>query len=230
MIIGRSKKYSLKLSIFLFVFCNNAVAKDYTKQWTTDIIIGSLPNSDKFKYYIESQLRLIDDPYVFNQAFLLTGLGYQFTPTLAAFMGPGFVLTKNTTEGVTYNEFRLWQQLNWAAANNASIRLDSRTRTEEKLRSNESQIALQLRQRLWMRIPLTPSKQYYFSSFDEVFFNINHPSWVSPRFFEQNRTFIGMAKQLSKSTLVDFGYLYQLQFGPPRKTSNVILLCISTNL
>lgn len=228
--IDKSMKHYIKLSIcILLMFCSNAKAENYTKQWTTDVIIGSLPESEKFKYYIETQLRLIDDHYVFNQAFLLTGLGYQLAPTVIAFMGPGLVVTKNT-QGDTYNEFRLWEQLNWLAINNTSIRLDSRTRAEEKFRSNESQVALQLRQRLWMRIPISHSKQYYFSTFDEVFFNLNNPVWVSPRFFEQNRIFVGLGKQLTQNTLVDFGYLNQLQLGPPRQMSNVIFLCFTTNL
>ena len=231
-LFGIVTRYCIKLIeffIILLVICNNAKADDYTKQWTVDTIIGPWPGNEKVKYYIESQLRLIDDPYIFNQAFLLTGLGYQFTPTVTVFMGPGFIATKNT-EGYTYYEYRLWEQLNWLAVDNSSVTLNSRTRFEQKVRNDQSQVALQLRQRLWMRIPIPHFKKYYYSTFDEIFFNINNPSWVSPKIFEQNRAFIGIAKQLTKNTIVDFGYLNQLQFGPPRQMSNVILLSFSTNL
>lgn len=215
------------LFIFLIIFSNAAYSTEYhTKEWIVATIIGSFSENQNLKYYIEPQLRLIDDPYVFNQAFILTGLGYQLTPAVMIFAGPGFVVTKNT-EGQTYNEYRLWQQLNWQIFNDSSLSLNSRTRLEEKQRSDQMQIAIQLRQRLWARIPIKNTNQYYYSIFDEVFFNLNHPTWVSPYFFDQNRAFVGIGKQLTKNTMIDFGYLNQLQLGPPRQISHVMLLSFS---
>jgi hypothetical protein len=213
--------------LVLFSYTIRAGTETYNKQWTTDVIIGSLSKDEKIKYYLEPQLRLIDNSYVFNQAFFMPGLGYQFSPSVLGFIGPGLVFTKNTA-GETYYEYRLWQQLNWQAVNMPSIRVDSRTRWEERERSNESQVSLRFRERLWMHIPIAYSQQYYFSTFDEVFFNMNQPSWVAPRFFDENRAFIGIGKQLTQSTFLDVGYLNQLEFGPPREMNNVLLLSFST--
>ena len=145
---------------------------------------------------------------------------------MVLFLGPSWILTKNT-EGKIYHEYRLWEQLNWQLINNSSILLNSRSRFEEKERSNQQQIAIQFRERLWARIPIKNIPLYYYSFFDEVFFNFNHPSWVSPYFFEQNRMFLGIAKQLTKTMMLDFGYLNQLQLGPPCQIDNVILLSVS---
>lgn len=215
--------------ILLIIFSRGASAAEYyNKQWTVANIMLSMPGNEKFKYYIEPQLRLIDDPYVFNQAFLLLGLGYQIAPSLIVLAGPGWVLNKNTS-GVTFHEYRLWQQLTWFAMNNPAMSLVSRTRLEEKERSNQSGIALQLRERLWLRIPIKNTEQWYYSFFDEAFFNLNHPAWVSPYFLEQNRAFIGLGKQVTKSTIIDFGYLNQQQLGPPREFSSVLLLSFTVN-
>lgn len=221
------QKFKLLTLIILFITSTTLHATEtYIKQWTTANFVGSISEDSKFKYYIEPQLRFIDDRYVFNQAFLFAGLGYQFTPTVSLFVGPGWVLTKNT-EGEVYHEYRLWQQLNWQILNSSVVSLNSRTRLEEKERSNQSQVAYQLRERIWVRIPIKNTNQFYYSVFDEVFFNLNHPSWTSPHFFEQNRLFLGIGKQLTKTTMLDFGYLNQLQFGPPRQLNHVLLVSFS---
>jgi hypothetical protein len=226
-------KPSIKLIAPLILFCmlrNAYCAEHHTKQWNSSTMVGSLAHSEKMKYYLETQLRFIDDRYIFNQAFLLTGLGYQFTPAVSLFAGPGLVVTKNS-EGQQFTEYRLFQQLNWLLTENKNpTSLISRTRLEQKERTNESGILWQLRQRLWLRIPIPYTNQYYYSMFDEVFFNFNNPGWASSRFFEQNRAFIGFAKQLTKNTLLDIGYLNQQQFGPPHQVSNVMIISFTTTL
>ena len=105
--------------------------------------------------------------------------------------------------------------------------LNSRTRLEERQRIDQSIVAFRLRERLWLRIPFKRWERYSFSSFDELFFNLNHPSWTSPYLFEQNRAFIGVAKQLSKSTILDIGYLNQFLHSTNNQTDNVILLSLT---
>ena len=207
-----------------FTISQSIFATDYyTKQWTVATIVGPFSNNSQLRDYVEPQLRLIDDPYVFNQSFILMGLGYQFFQNLIFFAGPGWVFTKNTM-GQTSDEYRLWQQLSWQIINNPSITLDSRTRLEEKEKTDESSVRVDLRQRLWARIPIKNTNNYYYSLFDEVFFNSNPPSWGNNTVFYQNRAFIGIAKMVSKHTLIDFGYLNQYVWGQGTQMSNVIYL------
>ncbi|WP_133137136.1 DUF2490 domain-containing protein [Legionella rowbothamii] len=197
----------------------------YSKDWAVVNIIGPVSENSSFKYYVEPQLRLIDNASVFNQFLFLGGLGYQFNPNLMFFVGPGWILTK-TPANKTHTEHRWWQQLNWRIANDFNFSLNSRTRLEERRQSNQSQTAFRLRERLWLRIPFK-WRDYSFSTFNEFFFNLNHPQWTSPYFFEQNRAFIGVAKQLSKSTIMDLGYLHQSIQSRTHETSNVILLSLT---
>lgn len=139
------------------------------------------------------------------------------------FIGPGWIPTK-TPENNTYTEKRLWEQLNWRILNNSNLNLNSRTGLEERQRSDQSQIAFRFRERLWLRIPFKKWRSYSFSCFDEFFFNLNHPRWTSPYLFEQNRAFVGIAKQLSKSAILDVGYLNQFVHSFNNQADNVIML------
>ncbi|WP_058534543.1 DUF2490 domain-containing protein [Legionella saoudiensis] len=199
--------------------------RTYSKDWAVVNIIGPVSENSSFKYYLEPQLRLIDNRSVFNQFLFLGGLGYQFNPNLMFFVGPGWILTK-TPANKRQTETRFWQQLNWRIANDSHFSLQSRTRLEERQQSNQSQTAFRLRQRLWLRVPFK-WRHYSFSTFNEFFFNLNHPQWTSPYLFEQNRAFIGIAKQLSKSAIMDFGYLHQSIQSRQHESSNVLLLSLT---
>jgi hypothetical protein len=226
-----SVKYSfwIKISVSFFLCLGMHTAestKSYNKDWAVANIIGPLSENSSFKYYLEQQVRLIDTPYVFNQFLFLGGLGYQFNAKVMLFIGPGWILTK-TPENNNHTEQRLWQQLNWQVLNDSILSLNSRSRLEERQRSDQSQTAFRLRERLWLRVPFKKWQSYSFSCFNELFFNINHPRWTSPYFFEQNRAFIGISKRLSKTAVLDVGYLNQFFHSTNNQADNVLLLSLT---
>lgn len=222
---------ALFLIIILYPFIGIKSANStssYNKAWAVAAIIGSMPVNPAFKYYIEPQIRFIDDNYFFNQTLQLGGLGYQINKNIMVFAGPGWIITK-TPEGESTHETRFWQQLNWLMVNSPNLNMNSRTRVEERKRTNTAPMAIRLRQRVWMRIPFKKWERHSFSVFDELFFNMNHPAWVSPYLFEQNRAFVGIATQLTKSMIADIGYLNQY-LRPSRTNSfsdHVFLLSFS---
>lgn len=195
----------------------------HTKLWTSAIVLGSFSDNPKLKYYYEPQIRFIDDSYKFNQFLFLTGLGYQINPNMVLLAGPGWIITENT-QGVTNNEFRIWEQLNWNILPNQSLSLISRTRLEQNQRINNAGVAVVLRERMWLRIPFKNWEGHSLSLFDEVFFNLTQPKWTTQRFFSQNRAFLGIGTQLSPSTILDVGYLNQYQLTSPIQLSNVLLV------
>lgn len=224
-------KYSLGIKIIVSFLLSWGVlsanaARTYSKDWVVANIIAPLAENSSFKYYLEPQVRLIDTPYVFNQFLLLGGLGYQFNPDVMLFIGPGWITTKTPTNH-TFTERRLWQQLNWRMLNNANLSLNSRTRLEERDRTGYAQVAFRLRERLWLRVPFKKWDDYSFSFYDEIFFNLNHPRWTSPYSMEQNRAFIGISKRLSKTTILDVGYLNQYMHSVTNHSDNVLVLSIS---
>ncbi len=202
--------------------------ESYDKLWSVAVVTGSLGNDTSYKYYLEPQVRLIDTPYVFNQLLLLAGLGIQLNNKFALFAGPGWITTKSP-QGIESQENRLWQQLNWLMVGEPGLNIISRTRLEERSNTNSSQIAVRFRERIWARIPFRHQDTYSFSCFNEVFLNLNQPQWSSPYFFEQNRAFIGLSAQVSKSTLIDAGYLNQYINAASTHLDNVFLLSFTVN-
>jgi hypothetical protein len=195
----------------------------YNKGWVVSTITGPLQDGSSFQYYFEPQLRLIDATYFFNQFLLLGGLGYRFSDKFTLYALPGWIVTK-TPGGVMTHENRYTEQLNWRVLAKPRFNLNSRTRLEERQNVDESRMAIRFRERIWLRIPFKIESKYSFSIYDEGFFNLNHPEWVSPYLFEQNRAFIGISAQLSKAILMDVGYLNQYLRSFTRESSNVLVL------
>lgn len=223
--IARSK-FFLRLGVIFCLFLTATQAMEtHTKFWSAASITGSFNDQSQWRYYLEPQIRFIDNRYKFNNIFLLGGLGYQITPNVLVLAGPGWVLTKNL-QGKIIHEDRIWEQLSWSILKN----LSSRTRLEERRDLEAPGLAIRLRERLWLRIPFEKWQGHNLSLFDEALFNLNHPSWVSSSFFEQNRAFIGIGTQISKSTMMDIGYLNQRIFAATNQNNHVLLLSFTLNL
>ena len=215
---------SLILSmLFLLQIKNVNSTTTNTKLWAVGVMTGPLAKDSPFQYYLEPQLRLIDNKYVLNQVYFIGGIGYQFTPDLTGYIGPGWTYTKNN-QGIVTHEIRYWEQLSWRIVSNSKFNLNGRTRLEERQNTDISGISIRFRERLWMRIPFTRWPTHSFSCYDEVFFNLNHPKWVSPYLFEQNRAFIGIGTQLSHTTILDVGYLNQYIHSRNNQIDNVLLV------
>lgn len=230
--INRWDAHIIWLLIIIFViFCNKMAYAviSYNKYWAPATIIGAFSKDNEWKYYFEPQLRLIDDPYVFNQWLLLAGAGYPLTDKVVFFAGPGWVVSKDPLGKLNY-EKRLWQQVNWVVLNTHQANLHSRTRVEEAERNDLVQASVSFRQRFWLRLPLQVKSIYSFSCFNEVFINLNYPVWNTPSWFEQNRTFIGMAVQINPTVLLDVGYLNQYINAERKELSHVILFNFTVSL
>jgi len=219
----------LSVSILLSIACSSANAyQTYEKLWMSNVLTGSLAVDQPYKYYLQTDLRFIDSPYIFNQFLLLGGLGYQFTPAILVFGGVGRVFDK-TADGSTIKENRLWQQLNWSLINFSHYMLNSRTRLEEVKNLDQSQLLYRIRQRFWLRVPIKRWDSYYISCYDEIFLHFNHPEWSSPYVFSQNRAFIGIAKRFSPQTILDIGYLNQYIHSTQNQINHVLLFSFTIN-
>lgn len=221
--------FGIKLLVSLLLCCeiNNVYGtKVYNKDWSVASIIAPISDHSSFKYFVEEQVRLIDNRSVFNQYFVLGGLGYQFHPDFLLISGGTWILSKSP-EGNTHTEKRVWEQLNWQILNNIKLNLNSRTRFEVRDRTGQTRVAYRFRERLWLRVALKKWESYSFSCFNEILLDLNHPGWTSPYFFEQNRAFVGIAKRLTKSAILDFGYMNQHIRSFNNQSNNVLLLNFS---
>lgn len=203
-----------------------ATTEHYSKAWFSVKSVGPLGDSQNAKLYWDAHLNLIDNKYVFEQAYASIGVGYQTSSSLQLFLINNYVVSEQLN-GNIQQEYRLWQQANWVISDNCRYSLLSRTRLEERKNFASSQIALRFREQLTIRIPIQSWPNYYYMLFDEVFFNLNHPAWVSDSFFQQNRAFIGISRNVSKLISVDIGYLNQYVLGNKRQMNNVFYLNVN---
>lgn len=217
------------LSMILFFFMSPTFAlQGHTELWTGASFLESFSKDSRFKYYLEPQLRFIDNQYTFNQALMMGGLGYQVKTDVILLAGLSYVLTKSNNTGEMFHEDRIWQQINWNMP--VAFNLTSRTRLEERKLTNNPEVAYRLRERLFARFPFLHWQNHSLSLFDEVFFNLNRPDWVAPHFFAQNRVFIGIGTQLSKTAVVDVGYLNQyiiVSPDAPNQLRNGLLISLT---
>lgn len=199
------------------------------KFWFVTTYTAPLKQNSALRYYLEPHLRLMTRSSFFKQSLMLGGIGYQLNPAIILLTGVGSVLTQ-TAQGRLLHESRYWQQVNWLAWNTFKANLNIRFRLEERHIQLDPQIAIRFRERAWLRVPIKNWKGHYVSSFDEIFFNFNHPNWVSPYTFEQNRFFIGLGTQITPSTMMDIGYLNQYLHSYKNEWENILFLSFTIGL
>lgn len=201
----------------------------HSKIWGSAVFIGELIKDTKVKYYLEPQLRFIDNRYKFEESLLYAGLGFQTLPSVTLFLG-GAWMTAKMSNGNLLHQNRIWQQANWTPIEKSYVSLISRTRLEERKNQAESQWAVRFRERLMLRMPFKNLEKHSLVLFDEFFFNLNHPEWIgNMHSFAQNRIFIGIGNKVSKQTSFDMGYLNQYHFTIPNQMGHVILISLTVN-
>jgi len=200
----------------------------YFKFWDNTVIIGSLSENKKWKYYLEPNIRLIARRKKFDEGLIYAGFGYQFTPNAIFFLGDAWITTQ-TLQARYMRENRVWQQILWNALTSPRLNLIVRLRLEERKDISQPRWAMRWRQRLMFRIPFGTESRYSLVLFDEMFFNLNHPSWVSNRVLEQNRAFIGIGTRISKYSNLDVGYLNQTRFAATGQINHVLLISFAMN-
>lgn len=192
-----------------------------TGLWTSAVITGSFSDWQKWGYYLEPQLRFIDQERKLYQENLYLGLSYQTNPQLNFYAGVCGTNRYNGGDPAT-QEIRLWQRMKWDVIQCAHFVLTSRSQLEQRKRSSYEQIANRFRERL----------SFKFGNLilaDEVFLQLNQPSWVSDQVFSENRASIGIEKPINRCTAYQFGYLNQYRFNQPDKMTNVIFLSLALN-
>lgn len=211
-------------SVACLVGCKSVLAlSEHTGLWTGFVVVGPAKFGPTIKYYFDSQLQLLDDPYKFEEVYSSVGLGKQVNDRWLLFIVNRFSISKELSDGQMNYEYMLWEEANWSTVLKNALNVSTRSRLEERKRFSESEISLRLRERIMFRKPLRwPG--YTFVISEEAFFNLNHPAWVSNQFFAQNRVFIGFGKELSKKMQVDIGYLNKFQFGDSQQMTNILAI------
>lgn len=229
------KRFVLFFFISLTPIIHNSFSAtmQHTKVWSSNSVTGSLTPDKKFKYYLEPQIRLIDNHYKFEEFLFNAALGYQPFQDFVVFFGFGPHIVRRSS-GDMLHENRIWQQAGWKTIFNDKIVFFTRTRLEERKDTAAKPWAIRLRQRFMFRFPFINSKfigsKHALVLFDEMFFSLNHPQWInSNKFFSQNRLFVGIGRQLNPQSYFDVGYLNQIIWGNPKQVGHVLYFNLNLN-
>lgn len=220
---------TVALFIILMAICPTVMARtNYNSGYWNELFInGSFDDAKKYHYFLQSSLRLrLNASPLYHQGLVRGALGYSFDPAISGWLGTGHVATR--VNDALKQEQRLFQQLLWVMKNSQLLKLESRTRLEERYLINDSnQLSWRLRQ--FFQASLPPfTKRIRPLVYDEVFININNPEWVSSKTIAQNWVFIGINIRASKTSSIITGYLNQyITTQPNPQLNNIAYLALS---
>lgn len=227
----QSKKYILfYFFIILHWFIESAYAhlEKNSKLWLDSEVTLALPYHPNLKLFFNPQFRFVNEFKKFGSGHFDAAILYQIQPHLSLWLGGARIYSISNADQPE-QENRLWQQLTWNVIDTNRFQIINRSRLEERERLSESQIALRFRGRIRFVIPLDMTNAYSMTLADEIFLNLNHPEWVSRKWFSQNRASIGLLSSINHYTSYEIGYLNQFQFNQRNQMSNVVYLKLFIN-
>ncbi|AJR25584.1 MULTISPECIES: DUF2490 domain-containing protein [Sphingobium] len=165
------------------------------------------PISGDLVYFAEIQPRFGDGVSGVDQTILRGGLGWKLSPSVTVYQGYAHVVLP-VDNGRDVNEERSFQQVNWTIGKPWGGELSSRTRLEQRWRSDGDDMGWRLREMLRYEKPLG-SKAVSALVYGEGFVALNSTDWGAKGGFDQLRSFIGAEIALGGASTAEIGYLNQ---------------------
>ena len=216
------------------VCAENAAEDFYT--WAGFEMTGDMPEKNpylkNFKYKLFMQGRFGDHSSQFTQGLIRSGIGYNFNHKVTAWLGYDWVPTRRPLALNPFNDHALWQQL--SVRNDYSFgAVISRTRFEQHFLDipGSTDVAQLFRQMIKLSIPMPAvSSQISFVTWNEIFANMNSTDTGRKSGFNQNRAFAGLGYSISKSKLLEVGYMNQYINRPNSPRPDQMLHVLSVTL
>jgi hypothetical protein len=176
--------------------------------WLNLTAMGSV--KDELVYFAEVQPRIGDGVSRVDQALLRGAIGWKFSPSLTLYQGYAHVVLP-IEGGKDRNEERSFQQLSWTLGKPWGGELSSRTRLEQRWRSDGDDMGWRLREMVRYEKPLKHGSDAVNALvYAEGFAALNDTDWGARAGFDQLRSFVGAELGLPGQSTVEVGYLNQL--------------------
>ncbi len=159
--------------------------------------------SKRWRAYFEVQPRFGNDISRFDRGLVRPAIGYRVTPKFSIWQGYAWSPVYQPT---FRDEHRFFQQFLYED-NFGKWGFVSRTRFEQRLIDGAGETAHRFRTMLRVSHPISADKRWYGVVFDELFWNLNTVNNGPISGFDQNRTFIGIGRQVNKELRIETGYL-----------------------
>ena len=202
----------LILSLSALASCVGAPAHAETSQdeqfWLNLTSMGSI--KDDLVYFAEIQPRIGDGISRIDQALFRGAIGWKFSPSVTLYQGFAHIVVP-VEGGKDVNEERSFQQINWTLGKPWAGELSSRTRLEQRWRSDGDDMGWRLREMLRYEKPLNPGSDALNALvYAEGFVALNDTDWGVRGGFDQLRSFIGAEVGLPGASTLEVGYLNQV--------------------
>lgn len=165
-----------------------------------------------WRYSFDAQARFFDLGDGTDQYLLRPAIGYEVGENLNAWLGYARFHTTNRA-GITVDEDRYWQQLDWTAGRWKDGVFSMRARLEQRSVSAGDDLGLVLRLNAKYVRPLGDAGTTSLILGLEPFFDLNPTDWGGASGINQNRVFIGIGKRFSEHLSMEAGYMNQLFFS-----------------
>lgn len=184
--------------------------------WVNATVIGTVKN--RVIFFAEAQPRVTDGVSRVSQVLLRPAIGWQVSPKLALYQGYARVI--EPLDGIDRTEDRLFQQVTWNVGIFDKLEVQSRTRLEQRWRSDGPGMALRARQFVRLEYPLASGERRPAAmGWSEAFVGLKSAHWGQVEGFDQLRTFVGVELPLKGKSTVEVGYLNQTRDAPGRRVN-----------
>jgi hypothetical protein len=195
--------------------------------WLGATATGKLPpslNNERGSWRLSTdiQMRFGDNASRFSQGVLRSGVGYAARRGWTFWAGYAYIRTEAPYATVLTTEHRIWEQASWSGEVRSAA-LSSRTRLEQRFVSTGRETGWRLREQVKAVRPLGSQSIWSLVASDEYGWNLNSTDYGATAGPDRNRVFIGTGVKLSRTILIEVGYLNQYTFGTngPDKNDHV---------
>ncbi|MEH3048374.1 DUF2490 domain-containing protein [Sphingomonas adhaesiva] len=177
--------------------------------WLNVTVQGHWGKNGAGAWFAEVQPRLQDDLGRVDQVILRGAVGYKVARGLTLYQGYAHVVMP-VSGGTDIGEDRTFQQVSWVIPGLARGELSSRTRFEQRWRSDGHDMQLRAREMVRFEYPLGRDDGVRALTSVEGFWAFNSVDWRPRSGFDQVRTFVGAEIPIGGTSTVEAGYLNQI--------------------
>lgn len=183
--------------------------------WLNGTIMGRVAGPVVF--FAEVQPRITDGASRLSQVLLRPAIGYSIAKNLTIYQGYAHII-EEAERGPGREEDRLFQQVTWNVGQIGRLEVQSRTRLEQRWRSDGPGMSLRARQMMRFEYPLAAgARRVAALGSVEGFVGLKSAAWGGVTGFDQVRTFVGLEIPLPGTSTIEAGYLNQTRDAPGRR-------------
>ena len=187
--------------------------------WLNGTVMGTVRGPIIF--FAEVQPRVGDGVSRLSQLLLRPAIGVALSKRLKLYQGYAFALDP-VEGGPDKHEDRLFQQATWDVGKIGLLEIQSRSRLEERWRSDREGMSLRVRQMMRFEYPLAPgTRRVAALGSVEGFVGLKSADWGGVTGFDQVRTFLGVEIPLQGTSTLEAGYLNQTRDAAGRQVNMV---------